>query len=160
VRFLVALSHWLGQTHLGVFIRDSSYAFAAIEMLHLLALAIFGGSIILVDLRFLNLGFKTQTAPAVARELLPLTIGGVIAMAISGVLMYAGGPMRYFHNPAFQLKMVLFVIALAIHFPLQMVAARSLEVAPARQRLFQAAAVTSLLLWFAIGFSGRVIGYL
>jgi len=74
--------------------------------------------------------------------------------------MYAGGPMRYFHNPAFQLKMVLFVIALAIHFPLQMVAARSLEVAPARQRLFQAAAVTSLLLWFAIGFSGRVIGYL
>ena len=160
MRFLVGLSHWLGKTHLGIFVRDSSYAFPAIEMFHLLALAIFGGSVLLVDLRFLNLGFKTQAVPAVARELLPLTLGGVIAMAISGVLMYAGGPMRYFHNPAFQLKMVLFVIALVVHFPLQVAAARSQEVAPARQRLFKVAAVASLLLWFAIGFSGRVIGYL
>jgi uncharacterized membrane protein len=129
-------------------------------MLHLLALAVFGGSILLVDLRFFNLGFKTQTIQAVARELLPLTVGGVVAMAISGVLMYAGSPMRYFHNPAFQVKMALFVIALFVHFSLQILAARSKSLPPSRTRLFRTAAVASLLLWFAIGFSGRVIGYL
>ncbi len=81
-------------------------------------------------------------------------------MLASGVLMYAGGPMRYYHNPAFQLKMALFLAALAVHFSMQIVVARSGEEERERKRLFQAAAVASLLLWFAVGFCGRVIGYL
>ncbi len=156
--FLLAVSHWLARTHLGIFMRDSSYAFPAVEIVHLLSLALFGGSILLVDLRFLNLGFKTQSASRVARELLPITLGGVIAMSISGLLMYAGGPMRYYHNPAFQLKMVLFVIALVGHFTLQIaVALRTFE--GVKEGFVKAGAVASLVLWFSIGFAGRVIGY-
>ncbi len=156
---LLRLSHWLGQTHLGIYIRDSSYAFPAIEIVHLLFLAIFAGAILLADLRLLNLGFTTQSASRVARELLPLTLGGVIGMFLSGLLMYAGGPMRYYHNPAFQVKMALFAIALVGHFTLQIIVARKDSDQVRHEALLKAGAIASLLLWFAVGFAGRVIGY-
>ncbi|SNT10106.1 hypothetical protein SAMN05421770_104167 [Granulicella rosea] len=156
---LLQLSRWLGHTHLGVYIRDSSYAFPAIEIVHLLFLAIFGGAILLVDLRFLNLGFKTQSTSEVARELLPVTVVGVIGMFLSGLLMYAGGTMRYYHNPAFQAKMAFFILALLVHFTLQVGAARNIANEGGGGRLLKIGAVASLLLWVSVGFAGRVIGY-
>jgi hypothetical protein len=156
---LLLLSHWLGHTHLGIYIRGSSYAFPAIEIVHLLFLAVFGGAILLVDLRFLNLGFKTQSAAVVARELLPITVGGVIGMVISGLLMYAGGTMRYYHNPAFQAKMAFFLLALIVHFALQFGVARQIPVQEPSGILLKAGAAASLLLWFSVGFAGRVVGY-
>ena len=42
---LLRLCHWLGRTHLGLFMRNSTYAFAVVEIGHLLALAVFGGAI-------------------------------------------------------------------------------------------------------------------
>ncbi|WP_162537303.1 DUF6644 family protein [Granulicella sp. WH15] len=157
--FLVSFNHWLSRTHIGILMRDSTYAFPVVEIVHLLALAIFGGGILLVDLRFLNLGFRTQSASTVARELLPVTAGGVLAMSISGLLMYAGGPLRYCHNPAFQLKMTLFVVALIVHFGLQISVSRSVSDKEEPVKMQKVGAVVSLLLWLSIGFAGRAIGY-
>lgn len=157
--FLVSFNHWLASTHLGIFMRDSTYAFPVVEIVHLLGLAIFGGGILLVDLRFLDLGLRTQSASTVARELIPITAGGVLAMSISGLLMYAGGPLRYYHNPAFQLKIALFVVALIVHFGLQISVSRRVSDDEERVRLRKVGAVVSLLLWLSIGFAGRAIGY-
>ncbi len=156
--FPVSLLHWLAKTSLGVFMRDSTYGFALVEIGHLLALAVFGGAILMVDLRFLGLGFKSQPIYRVAQELLPLTVGGVIAMSVSGVLLFMGGPVRYYHNPAFKLKMILFFIALIFHFALQFGVAK--RKAASRESLWlKLGAVVSIVLWFAIGLAGRAIGY-
>jgi hypothetical protein len=40
--------HWLAQTHIGVVMRDSTWAFAIVEIGHLIALAVFGGAILLL----------------------------------------------------------------------------------------------------------------
>jgi uncharacterized membrane protein SirB2 len=139
--------------------RSSTWGFAIVEVGHLLALAVFGGAVLLLDLRFLGLVFRTQPVSEVARELLPLTGGGVIVMFVSGVLLVANGPVRYYFNPAFRIKMILFVLALFVHFTLQFVAARR---APAREKhsiWFRTGAVLSLLLWLSIGVAGRAIGY-
>jgi hypothetical protein len=139
--------------------RSSTWDFAIVEVGHLLALAVFGGAVLLLDLRFLGLVFRTQPVSEVARELLPLTGGGVIVMFVSGVLLVANGPVRYYFNPAFRIKMILFVLALFFHFTLQFVAARR---APAREKhsiWFRTGAVLSLLLWLSIGVAGRAIGY-
>ena len=158
-KMLFLLSRWLGRTHLGMYISDSSYAFPAIEIVHLLFLAAFGGAILLVNLRFLNLSFKSQSVSEVARELLPVTVSTVVGMLASGLLMYAGGTMRYYHNPAFQAKMVLFVLALVVHFVLQIGVARGVPERDGTVGLVKAGAVVSLLLWFSVGFAGRIIGY-
>jgi hypothetical protein len=156
---LLKFCHWLGRTHLGLFMRNSTYAFAVVEIGHLLALAVFGGAILLVDLRFLGVAFKLQPVSQVARELLPLTAGGLLAMSITGFLLFMGGTMRYYHNPAFRLKMLLFVIALIFHFTLQVRVARQSNALEQSSRWLKVGSVASLLLWFTIGLAGRAIGY-
>jgi hypothetical protein len=156
---LIAFCHCLAKTHLGVFMRESTYAFAVVEIGHLLSLAIFGGAVLMVDLRFLGFGFKSQTISEVAQELLPLTVGGVIAMSITGFLLFMGGTIRYYHNPAFRLKMALFIVALFFHFILQFTVARRNAFRSSSSSWLKLSAVVSLILWFAIGLAGRAIGY-
>ena len=139
--------------------RDSTWDFAIVEVGHLLAFAIFGGAILLVDLRFLNISFRTQPASRVARELLPLTVGGVVAMFISGFLLVANGPVRYYYNPAFRLKMVLFLFALFFHFSLQIRVARQIPSDEKNSIWLKVGAAISLVLWLSIGVAGRAIGY-
>jgi hypothetical protein len=156
---LLALCHWLAHTSIGIIMRDSTWGFAIVEIGHLLALAVFGGAVLLVDLRFLGVGLRTQPAFRVARELLPLAAGGVIVMLASGLLMVANGPVRYYYNPAFRLKMILFAVAVVVHFLLQIAAARCTARPEAGSRWLKTGAVVSLLLWFSIGVAGRAIGY-
>jgi hypothetical protein len=158
VSFLI-LFHWLAATHLGLAMRDSTWAFAIVEVVHLLSLALFGGSILFVDMRLLGFSFTSQPAPRVMRELLPLTGGGVIVMFLTGALLLSSGPMRYYYNTPFRIKMWLFFIAVALHFVLQTQVAR---IAPEMYRstsLQKAGAMLSLLLWAGVGISGRAIGY-
>lgn len=156
---LLAFCHWLAHTAVGIAMRDSTWGFAIVEIGHLLALALFGGSVLLVDLRFLGLGLGTQPVSRVARELLPLTAGGIGVMFVSGFLMVANGPVRYYFNPAFRIKMILFVIALLFHFVLQVVVARRKTEPSQRSFWLKAGAAFSLVLWFSIGVAGRAIGY-
>ncbi|HEY0264848.1 MAG TPA: DUF6644 family protein [Granulicella sp.] len=156
---LFAFCHWLATSRIGIIMRDSTWDFAIVEVVHLLALAIFGGAALLVNLRFLGLVFKAQTRSQVARELLPLTGGGVIVMFISGFLMMANGPVRYYYNPAFRLKMALFLVALLVHFFLQIKVANEKAIEEKSPVWLKFGAIVSVLLWLSIGLAGRAIGY-
>ena len=156
---VLAFCHWLATTPVGATMRSSTWDFAIVEVGHLLALAVFGGAVLLLDLRFLGLGFRSQPVSEVARELLPLTGGGVIVMFVSGVLLVANGPVRYYFNPAFRIKMILFVVALVFHFILQFVAARPVPAGERNSIWLKTGGVLSLLLWLSIGVAGRAVGY-
>jgi hypothetical protein len=156
---LLAFCHWVAKTHIGIAMRDSSWDFAVVEIFHLLALAIFGGAVLLVDLRLLDLAFKDLPRRQIAREFLPFTVGGVVAMVVSGYLMFANGPVRYYFNPAFRLKIALFLLATVVHFALQIWTAYRSSEKSVSTLWSRGASVASLLLWFAIGLAGRAIGY-
>ncbi len=148
--------HWLANTGIGVDMRDSTWAFAIVEVIHLIALALFGGAVLLVDMRLLGKGLKTQSTDQIARQFLPITAGGAFVMLLSGALLVASGPMRYYYNPAFRVKMWLFIVAVIVHFFLQISTARREATVALWQR---AGAVASLLLWLSIGLAGRAIGF-
>jgi hypothetical protein len=156
---LLVFFHWLARTHIGIAMRDSTWGFAIVEIVHLIALAIFGGAILFVDSRLIGIRFTAQPAPLVARELLPVTVGGVAVLFVTGSLLLASGPMRYCYNTPFRIKMWLFFIALIFHFVLQVkVAQRDPE--DDRSGLgLRAAGAFSLFLWASIGIAGRAIGY-
>jgi len=156
---MLAFCRWLAHTSLGIAMRDSTWAFAIVEIGHLLALAAFGGAVLLVNLRFLGMGLRTQSVSTVAREFLPVTLGGVTVMAISGFLMVANGPVRYYYNPAFRLKIALFVFAVVFHFAVLVWAAYRKGKEEASPPWLKPAAVLSLILWLGVGVAGRAIGY-
>jgi hypothetical protein len=153
------LFHWLAQTHIGISMRDATWAFAIVEIVHLIALAIFGGAVLLLDLRLMGIGFTSQSASRVAREFLPITLGGIAVMFLTGTLLLASGPMRYYYNTPFRIKMWLFFFAVIVHFTLQIKVARRNRTQDRATLGQKAAGAISLLLWSSIGIAGRAIGY-
>jgi uncharacterized membrane protein len=153
------LFHWLAHTHIGIAMRDATWAFAIVEVVHLIALAMSGGAILLLDLRLMGVGLTSQPASEVAREFLPLTLGGVVVMFLTGLLLLASGPMRYYYNTPFRIKMGLFVLATIVHFTLQIRVSRQDPVEGRATPGQKAAGAISLLLWSSIGIAGRAIGY-
>ena len=151
----------LEDSGLATAIRNSSYWFPCLEAVHVMALSLVLGTITVVDLRMLGLTSKGRSAERVSVELLKWTWAGFALAVLTGVVMFTTNARVYAHNTAFQIKLVLLALAglnmLTFHFT----AARSMrrwdrQAAPAVGKV---AATLSLVLWIAVVFAGRVIGF-
>ncbi len=151
---LLQLFQWLGHTPVGIFMQQSTYAFAVVEMVHLLSLAILGGVILLINLRVLGFGLISQTPGRLAEQLKPLLSGSLAVSAVSGILLLSEEPIKCYYNPAFRLKMLFLALAVLFYFAIQerFLLTKSL--------LAKCASVLSLLLWLSVGLAGRAIGLL
>lgn len=156
---MLEVFRWVEHTRLSVALRASTWGFAVIEMVHLLALALLGGAILVLGLRVLGVILVRQPLERVARGIAPLLAVGLCAMVCSGVLLVVDGPLRYYANAAFRMKMVLLAIAVSGGIPVYRAARRAGERGPAPGFLKWGAAL-SLALWLAVGLAGRLIGVL
>lgn len=147
---------WASNSAVGAAIRDSLWLFPVIEAIHLLALAVLGGVIIVIDLRLCGVRFGDRSAPLLARDLQPWLAGSLIVMLVSGALLYASEALKCYDNPAFKLKMILLLAAMAFTFTLRQRTLGS-EQASGRWGLF--VGIASMLLWFGVGAGGRGIGF-
>ena len=144
---------------IGTAVRDSIWAFAAIEAVHLLALAVIGGAVLVVDLRLMGWGLKRQPVSQVARDAEPWLVGSLLTMLVTGwMLMASLAASKYYVNLAFQLKMVFLVLAILFTFTIHRSIVRRDDgrINPAVARLV---AIVSLLLWSGVGIMGRGIGF-
>jgi uncharacterized membrane protein len=137
--------------------QQSSYAFPLAEMAHLLSLAILGGAILVIDLRLLGVGLKSQSAERLVQEFAPYLTGCLVASVVSGLLLLSGEPLKCYYNLAFRLKMLFLSLAVLFYFIVQK---RTFQFErEGRHKLLQKlAAIVSLLLWLAVGLAGRAIG--
>jgi hypothetical protein len=136
------------RTDLSTSIRESSWAVMALEAVHLIGLTLLGGSTISIGLGALRrAGLGGLSVATLVAALQPLLWVGLSLMAVSGALIALAMPFKYYGNEAFRWKMVLLLLALATTLGLFKTQRRSL-------------ALTALILWFAVGFSGRLIGFL
>ncbi len=150
---------WIEHSWLGMSVNNSLWAFAAFEAAHLLALAVIGGAVLVVDLRTLGWVFPRQSVAEVAAEARPWLIGGVIAMFVTGVpLMASLAFSKYYGNDAFRLKMYFLAAALLFTFLVRQRVALGDQVR-ANSWLAKGIAVVSVLLWSGVGIMGRGIGF-
>ena len=68
---LLSTFQWIEQTGLSKAINESLYAFAYIEAVHLLALAVLGGASLLVDLRLMGIAMTDQPVASLERVVRP-----------------------------------------------------------------------------------------
>ncbi len=155
---LLAFFQWCDRTAIGVAIRDSVWLFPAIEAVHLLALALLGGAVLIVDLRLLGFGLRRQSARELAADLRPWLHTGLAAMLVSGVLMFLSEALKCYESPPFQLKMLFLFLALLFTFTVRRRVLLSDET-PRRPWLGRLTAATSLTLWSGVGLMGRAIGF-
>jgi hypothetical protein len=137
--------------------QTSQWAFAVTEMVHLLALAALGGSVLFLDLRLLGITLRNESASVISRDLSRILLVSLAVMILSGIGLLSEEAMKCFYSPAFRWKMALLVTAVTFYFTIHRKTAlrASTTTASLSQR---AVAVISLLLWLGVGVAGRAIG--
>jgi hypothetical protein len=151
--WFVALAH----SHLGQVMQTSKWDFAVVETVHLLALAMLGGLVLIVDLRLLGVVLKRESASAIGRDLSRLLLGSLILMILSGIALLSEEALKCFYSPAFRWKMVLLAAAVLFYFTLHRRALlRTGKGEPTWGS--RITAIVSLTLWLGVGIAGRAIG--
>ena len=149
---------WCENTAAGHAIRDSLWLFPVIESFHLLALALMGGAVLLLDLRMLGLGLRRQPVAHLAREAQPWLIGALITMLTTGLLLFTSEAIKCYYSSAFWTKMSFLLPAILFTFTVRRKVSLAEEgrVRPVWTKLV---ALISVSLWTVVGAAGRWIGF-
>jgi hypothetical protein len=91
-------------------ITRSAWAYPALEVVHIVGIALLFGNLVLLELRVWGLG-SSLPVDALARVALPLTIFGFTLIAASGLLMFATQAAELLANRSFVLKLGLISLA-------------------------------------------------
>jgi len=143
-------------------IRENVNAFPVIESLHVLAVAIVFGTILIVDLRLLGVAAHRRGAERLIAELLSYTWVAFLLAVITGALMFISNAVAYAANTQFLLKMVAIAVAGLNMAWFHSTAYRRISQwdemlpPPTEARI---AGLLSLLTWTTVIFLGRWIGF-
>jgi hypothetical protein len=144
-------------------IAESSWIFPALESIHVAALGLVVGSILVVDLRLLGLSWRHDNVAKVAAELLPITWIGFAVAVLSGVLMFGSSAVRYSGNPAFLAKLLFLGLAglnMAIFHKFVFSTVFEWGSALPTPMGARVAATFSIVFWLVILVCGRWIGFI
>ena len=152
---LYRLCEAIEATPLGVAVKDSTWLFPAIESVHLVALALLGGALLMLDLRLLGVGLTAQKTSSVERSARPWLLGAILTMVTTGVLSGVSEALKLLDREAFTVKMIALAGALLFTFAVRgPLARRDVSGLPA-----MAVGAVSLSLWLTGALAGRWIGF-
>lgn len=157
--FFLPFFEWLEANPISVAIRGSVWFYAVDQSLHLVALAVFAGAVLIVDLRLLGRGLREQSVAQVAGDAQPWLIGGFLALAATGIPQVMSNAMKEYYSPFFWFKMEALLVALIFTFTLRRNVARADEarVGPFWGKLV---GLVSIALWSGVAVPARLIGLL
>jgi len=138
---------------MGEALRASLWAYPALEVVHIIGIALLFGSLAVLDLRLAGLG-RALPLEALARLALPASLGGFLLAAASGLVMFVTDAAGLLTHPAFQLKLAL-ICAAGLNAAL-------FHARGGLQKADDTAftqAVLSLALWMGVIACGRAIAY-
>jgi hypothetical protein len=160
---ILSLAQWIQSTIFFRDLRESWDVYPAVMSLHLFGIALFGGLVLLTDMRLLGLAMRHRSVSDVIEQLrVPKRIG-LILIATCGLLLLGSKAEEYYYNIFVRIKLSL----LALMFLHGWYFRRSVYYntaaigrAPAIPTRAKVAASLSILLWVGIACAGRGIGYI
>jgi hypothetical protein len=138
--------------------RDSTYLFPVTQALHVLAVTVFVGAIVIGDLRLLGWGPVGQSRASIVQSAQRVLLWAGLAVLATGIPQFTTNALTYHRSWLFVFKMWLLAAAL-------------LYTATVRQRVAVAdegrlspwvpktVGALSLVLWMGVTISGRLITY-
>ena len=109
---LLSFCQWLAETPFSTGIRESTYVYPIIESVHVLSLCVFVGLLLSWDLRLLGITLRRVAVSEVWARLIPWITMGAVLMVLSGLLLFASDPVRFFGNIFFRIKALGLFLAL------------------------------------------------
>jgi hypothetical protein len=147
---------------LGEWMRGYVKAMPIVESIHVMAIAVLFGTILIVDLRLLGILDIKRPITRVSGELLRLTWAAFFVAAVTGAMMFAANATTYFDNTPFRLKMLMLLGAGVNMAVFQWVTFKSVAEwdrdapAPLAARV---AGALSIMIWTSVIFLGRWVGF-
>jgi hypothetical protein len=153
----------LEATPWGTAVRENTWLFPTIESVHVLALVLVVGSIMVVDLRLLNLASRQRSVKELTDDVLPWTWSAFVLAAITGTLLFSSSAMRYSGIWQFEAKMCMLILAAVNMIIFHIGSFRSVakwdQVGARPPLAAQLAGGISLCIWVIIVALGRWIGF-
>jgi hypothetical protein len=160
---LLSFVQWIQLTDFFTALRGSAYVYPIVLSLHMVGIALFGGLILMTDLRLLGVTMRKWSIADVVNQFRVPKRWGLLLTATCGFLMFGSKAEEYYYNAFFRTKLVLLALVLVS----ELVFYRSvyanpavLDQAPTVPANAKLAAAISLLLWTSIACCGRGIGYI
>jgi hypothetical protein len=97
-------------------LNNNEWSFPLLEIIHIVGFALAIGTIFMEDLRLIGMGMRRQPVSQLYKDLAPWTLGGFVAVLMSGPLIWSSDPNMYLNNGAFRFKMGALVIALLYQY--------------------------------------------
>jgi hypothetical protein len=152
--FLLPFFEAMGQHPVSLYIGQSIWVFPLIQAIHLVFLALLAGAILIVDLRLLGLGMRSQPLSQVARDARPWLIAGLVGMVLTGVPQLMSNALRQYYSEYFWQKMSLIAFGLVLMVTVRRWATQR----PESTTFGKVVAVVSILTWGYAVVSARLIG--
>jgi hypothetical protein len=147
---------------LAVAMRQELWLYPLVEIAHITGFVVLVGSIAVLDLRLLGLS-RALPVSVLTRHVVPWSVAAFALIVPTGLLMFSAHASDFVSNRAFQLKLLLIVLA-GINAALfhagvyRSVARWDQDAAPPMSARLHASA--SLLLWLGVLSCGRLLAYL
>jgi len=158
----VAIAHSIQSIGFLSAFSESVLAYPIVMSTHLTCIALFGGMILMTNLRLLGLTFKSVTITDMVTSLRPYKRVGGAVMIATGLLLATSEAEKYSPNPFFWTKMVILGL-IGVHGmvfrPIIYNRTEELDESPVIPTKVKVAAILSLVLWTAMFTMGRLIAY-
>lgn len=146
---------------LAVAMRHDLWLYPVVEIIHISGFVVLVGSIAMLDLRLLGLSCRLPVRD-LARHVLPWSLGALLLIIPTGLLMFMTHATDFLINRAFQLKLLLIMLAginaAAFHMGVFRYAGQwHADAAPPVSARLHAG--FSLMLWFGVIACGRLLAY-
>jgi hypothetical protein len=152
---------WLEDTSWAVVIRQSTWLYPALEILHISGIVLLVGPAFMFDLRLLGVS-KNLSVSALAGYLLSWSRRGLFLIIPSGILLFITNAATLGYDPVFWLKMILLAVAginALIFHKLNFATLSTGNESPGVPVNAKRAAIISIITWLAIIACGRLLAY-
>jgi putative copper export protein len=152
-------AEWLSTTPLSVWFQEQyAWFIPAVQSIHIVAIAMLIGSVLMINLRLLKVLGTDQTLKQTANRFGPWLTTALCVLLASGSLLVIGEPVRELVTVSFWLKMSLVALGatIAAIFRIRLNKYGESLADNSAARFW---AIVTLLIWISVIFLGRLIAY-
>jgi len=149
---------WTETTPFGYIGKTWGAAFAFVEAIHLLGLAVLGGCVIAADGRLLGLLLTDVPAQQVVNRAHRVFVWALITLLATGIFMACGVATKIYFLPVYWFKMLALGAGMLFHFYIRKPLLGH-DIDSINPVVVRMVAIASILVWFMVAATGRWIGF-
>src|ERR1700730_4965731 len=107
---ILSMCQWLQSTVFFTALRGSWYVYPVVMSLHLVGIAVFGGVVLMTNMRLLGLAMRKRPVSDVVDQFRMSKRIGLVLIATCGILMLGSKAEEYYYNIFFRIKMLLLAL--------------------------------------------------